>query len=270
LVGSGRRTRSIPLAVVGTAQLVSALVTDWAGGRHCLEVGRECRGRRNPSPQYRATAQHARLASAAPQAQKKLFPQRGQNVAREGQDMHHPDSSYGNATGTAVNTPQVLTWSLIYTEPWLKNSKGWKQALLAGWKLSDMTSIYSGSSLTFGMSVSHNGLASRPNATGPLVYDHKLLDWFDIKPFAQPAPGFFGNAGVGTVLSPGLVNFNMALYKDFRIHERLFLQFRSEFFNVFNHPNFGSPNTNFGAAQFGQISNMKNPRIGELAMKLRF
>lgn len=186
------------------------------------------------------------------------------------QDMHHPDSSYGNATGTAVNTPQVLTWSLIYTEPWLKNSKGWKQALLAGWKLSDMTSIYSGSSLTFGMSVAHNGLASRPNATGPLVYDHKLQDWFDIKPFAQPDPGFFGNAGVGTVHSPGLVNFNMALYKDFRIHERLVLQFRSEFFNVFNHPNFGSPNTNFGAAQFGQISTVKNPRIGELAMKLRF
>ena len=41
----------------------------------------------------------------------------------------------------SVNTPQVLTWSLIYTEPWLKNSTGWKQALLAGWKLSDMTTI---------------------------------------------------------------------------------------------------------------------------------
>jgi hypothetical protein len=62
----------------------------------------------------------------------------------------------------------------------------------------------------------------------------------------------------------------MALYKDFRMSERLILQFRSEFFNAFNHPNFGSPNTNLGAGSFGQITTMKNPRIGELVLKLKF
>jgi hypothetical protein len=133
-----------------------------------------------------------------------------------------------------------------------------------------MTTIQSGSSLNFGLSTSHNGLATRPNAIAPLVYERQLLEWFNTKTFAQPAPGFFGNAGVGTVLSPGLANFNAALYKDFRLNERLILQFRSEFFNVLNHPNFGSPNTNFGAGSFGQITSMKNPRIGELVMKLRF
>jgi hypothetical protein len=183
------------------------------------------------------------------------------------QNARDPDSSYGDSS---LNTPQVLTWSLIYTEPWLKNSTGWKRQLLSGWKLSDMTTIQSGASLTFGLSTSHNGLATRPDAIAPLVYEHKLLEWFDTKTFAQPAPGFFGNAGVGTVLSPGLSNFNMALYKDFRMSERLILQFRSEFFNAFNHPNFGSPNTNLGAGSFGQITTMKNPRIGELVLKLKF
>ncbi len=186
------------------------------------------------------------------------------------QDVYNPNSSYGDATGTSVNTPQVFTWSVIYTEPWLKTSKGWKQALLAGWKLSDMTSIYSGSSLTLGLSTSHNGLATRPDVTGPLTYTYQLNEWFNTKTFAKPANGFFGNAGEGTVLSPGLVNFNMALYKDFRLTERMTLQFRSEFFNAFNHANWGAPNTSFGAAQFGQISSMKNPRIGELVLKLRF
>ena len=183
------------------------------------------------------------------------------------QNVHNPSSSYGNST---LNTPQLLTWSLIYTEPWLKNSTGWKQALLAGWKLSDMTTIQSGSSLTLGLSTTRNGLATRPNILGPVAYEHKLIQWFDTKPFAQPAPGFFGNAGVGTILSPGLVNFNMALYKDFRLTERFTLQFRSEFFNALNHPNFGSPSTSYGAGGFGQITSMKNPRIGELVMKLRF
>jgi hypothetical protein len=183
------------------------------------------------------------------------------------QDVYNPNSSYGNST---LNTPHVLTWSLIYTEPWLKNSTGWKRAVLAGWKLSNMTTIQSGSSLTLGLSTSHNGLATRPDALGPLTYDNQLLQWFGTKSFGQPAPGFFGNAGVGTVLSPGLSNYNMAIYKDFRMSERFILQFRSEFFNAFNHPNFGSPNTNFGAGGFGQITSMKNPRIGELVLKLRF
>jgi hypothetical protein len=103
-----------------------------------------------------------------------------------------------------------------------------------------------------------------------LVYQHELLQWFNTKTFAQPAAGFFGNAGVGTLLSPGLWNVNMAIYKDFRLDEHFVLQFRGEFFNAFNHPNFGSPNTNFGAGGFGQITSMKNPHIGELVLKLRF
>ena len=183
------------------------------------------------------------------------------------QDQHNPDSSYGNST---QNIPQVLTWSLIYSEPWLKNSTGWKRQLLSGWKLSDMTTMQSGGSLNLGLSTSHNGLATRPDAVAPLTYQHQLLNWFGTKSFVQPAAGFFGNAGVGTILSPGLVVYNMALYKDFRMTERVTLQFRSEFFNAFNHPNWGSPNTNVGAGSFGQITSMKNPRIGELALKLRF
>src|SRR5215472_4838783 len=183
------------------------------------------------------------------------------------QNMYNPNSSYGNSTS---NTPQVLTFSLIYTEPWLKGSTGWKQAVLSGWKLSDMTTIQTGSSLNLGLSTSHNGLATRPDLIGPVTDPHTMLQWFSTKSFAQPAPGFFGNAGVGTLLSPGLWVFNMAAYKDFRMAERLTLQFRGEFFNAFNHPNFGSPNTSFGAGSFGQISSMKNPRIGELALKLRF
>ncbi len=183
------------------------------------------------------------------------------------QDTRNPNSSYGDST---MNTPHVLTWSLIYTEPWLKNSRGWKQLLLAGWKLSDMTTIQSGASLTLGLGTANNGLATRPNAIAPLVYTDQLNEWFNTKTFAKPANGFYGNAGVGTILSPGLSNYNMALYKDFRLNERMTLQFRSEFFNTFNHPNFGAPNVSFGAGAFGTITSMKNPRIGELVMKLRF
>jgi hypothetical protein len=183
------------------------------------------------------------------------------------QNQRNPDSSYGNSS---LNTPQVLTWSFIYTEPWLKNSTGWKRQVLSGWKISDMTTIQTGGSLNLGLSTSHNGLATRPDQIAQVTYPHQLLNWFSTKSYAQPAAGFFGDVGVGTILAPGLAVFNMAAYKDFRMSERITLQFRSEFFNALNHPNFGSPNTNVGAGSFGQITSMKNPRIGELALKLKF
>jgi hypothetical protein len=71
------------------------------------------------------------------------------------QSDNNLQSNYGNSS---LNTPHVLTFSLIYTEPWLKNSTGWKRQVLSGWKLSDMTTVQSGSSSTLGLGTSHNGL----------------------------------------------------------------------------------------------------------------
>jgi hypothetical protein len=121
-----------------------------------------------------------------------------------------------------------------------------------------------------GMNLANTGLASRPNLAAEVTYPQTLQQWFSTASFTKPANGYFGNVGNGTIRGPGLVVFNMAAYKDFRIHERLTLQFRSEFFNVFNHTNLNGPSTNLGAGTFGQITSAKDPRTGELALKLRF
>jgi hypothetical protein len=133
-----------------------------------------------------------------------------------------------------------------------------------------MTTIQTGSSLTLGLNTTHTGIATRPDVVGPVTMVKTLGEWFSTGSFAQPGAGYFGNVGAGTIFSPGLVVFNMAAYKDFRFAERITLQFRGEFFNAFNHSNFGSPNANLGAGTFGQVTSMKDPRIGELALKLRF
>jgi hypothetical protein len=183
------------------------------------------------------------------------------------QDVYNPGLAYGNST---LNTPHVFTTSLIYSVPWFLKSGGWKRAVLGGWKLSDMTTVHSGSSLNMGLSTGNTGLATRPNSTGPLTYPKTFQQWFSTAPFAKPANGYFGNVGNGTILGPGLVVFNLAAYKDFRLRERVTLQFRSEFFNAFNHNNPNAPNTSLGAGTFGQITSSKDPRTGELALKLRF
>ena len=84
----------------------------------------------------------------------------------------------------------------------------------------------------------------------------------------------FGNSGTGILRGPGEVNFDFSLFKNFPIHkirESANLQFRAEFFNIFNHPLFQDPDVNITDGTFGRITNTYgNPRIIQLALKLSF
>jgi hypothetical protein len=84
----------------------------------------------------------------------------------------------------------------------------------------------------------------------------------------------FGDAGVGILMSPGQQNFDLSLIKRFPItwpRESATLEFRSEFYNAFNHPQFGNLDTEFTSPTFGQISStVVNPRVVQLALKLSF
>jgi hypothetical protein len=179
-------------------------------------------------------------------------------------------SDYGN---TALNRGHVFTSSLIYTLPWFKTGSFWQRFFLGGWKFADMTTIESGASLTPALSVSRQGLATRPDVVGPVTYPKTVQQWFTASAYAQPAAGFFGNAARGSIVGPSLKLFDMAVYKDIPVTERVHMQWRTEFFNVFNHTNFNNPNTtvtNVGAGSFGSITSAKDPRMGEMALKLTF
>jgi hypothetical protein len=97
-----------------------------------------------------------------------------------------------------------------------------------------------------------------------------VAEWFNTNAFAAPAPGFFGNASTGSITGPGAIVFDMALYKDFKIGERQKFEFRSEFFNIFNHTNFSGVSTSFGSGNFGQVTSARDPRIIELALRYEF
>jgi hypothetical protein len=99
----------------------------------------------------------------------------------------------------------------------------------------------------------------------------KINAWFNTKAFALNAVGTVGNVGINTLRGPGLFNVDAGLYKNFRLAEATELQFRSEFFNVLNHPNLGTPNATVASPAFGRISTIVGtPRVIELGLKLRF
>jgi hypothetical protein len=80
--------------------------------------------------------------------------------------------------------------------------------------------------------------------------------------FAAPAVGTFGTCAPYQFYGPGIQMWDLSLFKDFHITERFRLQFRTEFFNAFNHPNFQNPNGDISSGGFGKVSNTLNPTEG--------
>ena len=185
------------------------------------------------------------------------------------QDIYHPGNNYGS---TNYNLPQTLAISAIYSLPWFQGARGLKGLALSGWKYSDITTIYSGLSLDPTLSISNPGLALRPDrVSGQSIAGPKTVnEWFNTAAFTAPPYGYFGNAGPGTIRGPGLINFDMAFYKDFAFTERQRLEFRAELFNIFNHTNFNSVQTAFGASNYGQLTGAADPRIAEFALRYEF
>ncbi len=77
----------------------------------------------------------------------------------------------------------------------------------------------------------------------------------------EPRYSFFG---------PGIDNWDTSLMRNFQIREHYRLQFRGEFYNTFNHPNFSNPNTALGNVNYGKITGDIGPRNMELALRLFF
>jgi len=82
--------------------------------------------------------------------------------------------------------------------------------------------------------------------------------------------GTFGNIAKGALRGPGLFNWDMGIAKHFSVKERWGLQFRAEFFNASNRVNLNGPATSVNGAGFGAIRSGRDPRIGQIALKLSF
>jgi hypothetical protein len=83
--------------------------------------------------------------------------------------------------------------------------------------------------------------------------------WLNPAAFRVPAKFTFGNLGRNTERGPGFGNWDLGLFKNFPLHgENKTLQFRTEFFNVFNDVNLGSPIGAFGTSNFGRIFGTAN------------
>jgi len=94
--------------------------------------------------------------------------------------------------------------------------------------------------------------------------------YFDTSNFSQMALGVPGNANRSFFHGPGINNSDASLHKLTPLTERLNMEFRVEFFNIFNHAQFLAPGGNFASGNFGQVSATRDPRIGQGAVRFVF
>lgn len=167
---------------------------------------------------------------------------------------------------------------------WLKNAAGVRGKLIGGWQINAITTLLSGFPFTpvIGTNRSGDGDTRNPDRpslnpafTGPIVLGQPG-QWFNPSAFVLPAAGTYGNLGRGVFSGPGLAELDLSLLKNTPVTERSSLQFRAEFFNALNHPNFGTPNATVfssGAinASAGLITTLATtPRQIQFGLKLIF
>ncbi len=203
-------------------------------------------------------------------------------------DQNTPKQRWGRASFDRTHRFVFsATWSLP------SPSAGLERAVLGGWELAAVTTIQSGSALTisdtnannvFGISEDRaqlSGACSKSQLVKGGSVESKLGGYFNAACFTNPliigADGIgtaFGNSGTGIVDGPGQANLDLALSKTAVVNwptEKSSVQFRAEFFNMLNHPQFANPDTNFTSPTFGVISSTAvNPRVIQLALKLAF
>ncbi|MGA8026935.1 MAG: hypothetical protein WB992_07295, partial [Bryobacteraceae bacterium] len=123
-----------------------------------------------------------------------------------------------------------------------------------------------------GIGIDENNFLAPRSDTVPgvsITGQGNVAQWFNTKAFTD-AIGHFGAAGPGVLLGPGMQNWDVAGIRNFKIGERFSLQFRGEFFNVFNHVNFDSVDTNVDDSTFGRLNGDHLPRNVQLGLKLYF
>jgi len=175
--------------------------------------------------------------------------------------------------------------SYVWQLPALTNQSGLLRGLLGNWTFSGTGLAQSGSPFTAtsgGVDQSHTGLGqdraqlvAGQNAYGPGAcaagnVTTSCVDFLNVAAFVQPTSGTFGNASKDSLIGPDLLAWNMGLYKNFPFSERWHMQFRAEFFNVFNRANFNNPTNGRNNNRFGAITSAQDPRIGQLAIKIFF
>ncbi len=177
-----------------------------------------------------------------------------------------------------------IKMAVVYKTPSLRSRGFAVRNILGGWTMSGIWQWRDGFPFSVQGNVDSNldgyggdraALVGNPVLSGSRSTAAKLNEWFNTAAFVNSPVGVGPGSARNRLRGPGYFNLDYSLIKSFPIpygplKETQKLDFRAEFFNIFNHPSFGAPYTGLGSAQFGQIWSAGSPRILQFALKYIF
>jgi Carboxypeptidase regulatory-like domain len=205
-----------------------------------------------------------------------------QNADSYWQNIFNPNGDYAQCYW---DTKHMLTAYAVYDLPFGRgkmfghNMPAVANAVAGNWAINPILTWHGGFPLNMrGSDTSGTGdiFSPRPNCNGPVSYPKTPvpgvgLQWFDPSAFSNPGPLSFGDCpSQGPTIGPGYVDADISLQKNFPITEAMRFQFRVDFLNAFNHPNFNAPDTSLGDTNFGRLTNTQDAREMQFALKFYF
>lgn len=177
-----------------------------------------------------------------------------------------------------TDVPLVFTFSGVYELPFGKGKafaqQGIASKVAGGWQLNGVVAARNGTPYTVTINFDNanaNGGSQRPNQVGNPSGPHSVTQYFNTAAFAVAPKYTYGDVHRNSLRGPGYTDADVSLFRNFNVMERLQVQFRSEFFNVFNHPNFANPDAGLEDSDYGQITSIVgNPREIQFALKANF
>lgn len=188
------------------------------------------------------------------------------------QNLDDIRAEYGNSSGDVRHS---FNYSVLYNIPVGSGhhlfSSGIPARMFSGWEVATLGSLQTGLASTVYIETNTYGnddfINQRPDCVpGVSVYasPKTVNDWLNPAAFSMPAAGTYGNCPNGDFYGPSMKNIDFSLLKETKLGESRNLEFRAEFFNIFNHPNFSvlSMNTFYGTPGFGQMFDTLGATIG--------
>jgi hypothetical protein len=173
----------------------------------------------------------------------------------------------------------VFNVSFVWESPSLKHWGVVGKQLLSHWQINGIGRFASGRpfSVTSGVDTNVDGVNNdRADLIGNPLLDKSrprsqlIARFFNPAAFTTPATGLDGNSGRNIIYGLGSSSWDLSFVKSFPIHESHRIQFRSEFFNILNKPNFNNPNTAISNPNVGQILGAGGARVVQFALKYSF
>src|SRR5205085_1022318 len=172
---------------------------------------------------------------------------------------------------SAYDIPQRAVITGLWQEPFFNTGHGWKRQVLGGWNFNGIMTIQSGQ--TIALSSTTGG---RPNVVAGVsdqAAQQSLSNWFNKAAFKVPDPFTFGNAGrtIPNLMSDGMFDLDVSLYKSFVLKERYRLELKGEAFNATNTATFDVPGREVTNQLFGVVPATAlnpRPRLVQVAVRL--